>query len=300
MRSRSPSYVCVVAVLALAISPAHAEVRTSAQREVVAELAAFHGELQRARALGNRAASEFRSTYDECLALVTRGQRLGIDGEEVIDEGGTSGGFPFKHARDRCEQWRTWQLLVRAAAAIAEAAIALSFLRELDLHELHGEAAQGLSAAGPACLVVIGEAIAAGAPSDVPVPVETLPMTLAEGEANVCTALARFDAGYARAIEQRQAAEVAANQRKYRAAGLRGAKLTLILDHGEATRWVGRGCGDAITAPHALARAPLLIHRVPTARGLHGIRKFRFKGNRLIRSEYREFARLEDALRWCR
>jgi hypothetical protein len=298
--SRSPCCVCVVAVLALALSPGHAEVRTSAQRDVVSELSAFHGELQRARALGNRVASDFRRTSDECLAVVTRGQRLGIDAEEVIDEGGTSGGFPFKHARDRCEQWQTWQLLTRAAAAIAEAAIALSFFRELDPEELHGEVAQGLSAAGPACLAVIGAAIAAGAPSDVPVPVETLPMTLAEGKANVCMALARFDASYARAVEQRQAGEVAASQRKYRAAGLRGAKLALILDHGEATRWLRRGCGDVIAAPHALARATLLIHRVPTAHGLHGIRKFRFRGNRLIRSEYREFARLEDALRWCR
>jgi hypothetical protein len=277
--------------------PVHAEQKQEAQGEVIAKLRSYLADIESAKEYGNRAAPEFRAALQACAATVERGRQLGINPRELID--GEHGHWPFWRADEVCQAWRMWRQLTFALVEVAQAASALGVLGALEPGAVGDEVVAHIARPAQACFAAIDAAVATGAPADISLPVDAVPRTLAGARVEVCSALAQLAARFTDETKRLREAAAAALAEKYRAAGIDGDKLKIILANGEVMPLLGRGCADVVYDPKALAAATLLVQRTNPANGNQGIRKLRFRGNRLLRTEYREFSSVERAFAWC-
>ena len=144
------------------------------------------------------------------------------------------------------------------------------------------------------CTSEVDRLLADGMPTDIAVDVSDrapLRITMKDAKDKICSPLAKIAATFAkdaRAADAKRLARIAA---PYKAAGARGERLELLVDHIDYAMY-GVGGGELSTAKQ-LAKASVIFELLGpnTADGTYTLRRYQFRGNKLVSTTSRTFRR---------
>lgn len=301
MYARTPTLIASLAVgaglIAMTGGAARAEL-DEAGKEIERGLAEFQSATQAGKDSGESVAHYFHRPVADCHALVARGKELGIKPSQEM--WGSPDKYLFKRAGEKCDEYGVWKQLVEAAAYLTEARTHHQIALGMKPGEVSGEWAQNYGKVGSDCLVEIDRRIAAGLATDLPVKIGGEERTIADARATYCQGLVDWAGGFAAETERVRAEELAKITAKYTKYGIKGDRLALLVDS-DNTYFYGKGCDEVITDIAKLAKAKVLFYWTELAYGAGwGVRRYQFKGHKLVKESYREFSRQEAAYKWCK
>ncbi len=264
------------------------------------KLVAFDLAIDQGQQLGDRAESSFQEDAAGCTAVVAKLKELGVAPTQVI-EGKKQ--FLFKQAAQRCEEYGRWKQLIGGAIALREASNTLGIVNGFEPGKVGDVWMEKATSAGKACAKGVDAALAAGAPADVKVKVFSntsgqLELTLGEGKQQVCEPLLGWGKGYAQASNKAKAANEAALRDKYGKHGIKGDRLKLFMEYDDVY-WRGKGC-EKVDDVAALAKMPVLFQWLEDSGGTHTIRRYQFKGDKLVKTTNKTFKTEAAAYRGCK
>lgn len=295
---RVPVARALAALAVLTCLPvAHADLDETG-RAIDKGIGEFFYRVKDAKARGALARSAMSNPPEECFALIERGQRAGIAPTEEMAKG-SDHAYLWKRAASQCEEYRTWKRLVDAAVILEDARNAHVGSTSQAAGSVSGEWAAGYGEHGQACLVAIDAMIKDGLATDVPVQIAGDPLTVAAARAQYCQGLVDWAKGFAVETERVRAEVLAAIRGKYTKHGIGGDRLTLLVENDD-TYFHGKGCSGGISDVKVLKTAKLLFYWTEKSTGGWGLRRYQFKGDKLVKESYREFDRLDSAYRWCK
>ncbi|HKA88229.1 MAG TPA: hypothetical protein VKE22_11200 [Haliangiales bacterium] len=191
----------------------------------------------------------------------------------------------FGDADAVCAKLAEWMVLGQARKAVEEAARALEWMKMIDKASNHEENGAKLIATAKACNAAIGTLAAAkmdtikvarpGRSDHDKVPV-------AEIDGRYCAPLAKVAATFADEVRQARRAEWERLAAPYKAAGLTGDKLDLVVSlSGRAI--YGRGGGE-LTTPREKKAASVMFEVLTANNGSVTLRRYQFSGDKLIKT----------------
>jgi len=250
---------------------------------------------------GDRAEQAVNTDPALCFAAVDKLTAAGTPPTEVL-HGRTE--FLFKRAKERCEEFAQWKQLVAGAVVMATAQQRLVTLAGMEPGSVGSKFIEHALADGKECTAGVDRALKAGAPADVAVKAgwlasgERLELTLADGKTRLCEAFAAWTKGFKVKNDQAKADAAKAVRDKYVKAGIGGDRLELFIEYDDV-RWRGKGC-EIVDDLGALKQAAVLFHWLENADGTHTIRRYAFKGDKLLKTTNRTFKTEAAAYRGCK
>lgn len=135
---------------------------------------------------------------------------------------------------------------------------------------------------GKECIATIDGMTKAGAPPTKTLKVSTGEVALEE-LAKICQAAVDYGTAFNALIAEEQKAKLAEKAKKYEAAGIKGAKLALMIEYDDVY-WRNTKCEKTDDVAE-LAKAKVLIHWLENADGTQTIRRYTFSGNKVSKTE---------------
>jgi hypothetical protein len=129
---------------------------------------------------------------------------------------------------------------------------------------------------GRACMAAIDQAIKDGVAPTTKLKTAMGDKSLTDAKP-ICQALIDYGTKFEEFIAAEYKAKQAERAKKYEAAGIKGAKLALMVEY-DNVYWRGRGC-EKIEDVAVLAKATVLYQWLENSDGTHTIRTYRFAGN---------------------
>ena len=248
---------------------------------------------------GDRAQQDVSIDPKLCFEAVDKLAAAGTSPTEVL-HGRTE--FLFKRAKDRCEEYRRWRALVDGAVVLAGAAQQFWIASQMEPGTVSDQFIGARVAEGKACAAGVERVVAAGAPLDVAVKVQTqageAELTLSEGRDRWCEGLLAWGKDYKHKNDQARAAAAKAVRDKYARAGIGGDRLRLFVEYDDVY-WRGKGC-EVVDDLGRLKQATVLFHWLQNGDGTHTIRRYQFKKDKLVKTSSRTFKTEAAAYRGCK
>jgi len=190
-----------------------------------------------------------------------------------------------------CDEFRTYHLLAEGEKAAGEAKDWLRFLANIDMATNHEENGAKMAASAKKCVSEIERLAAAGMPMDVVVriantdPVE-LPMSQVKDK--ICAPLAKAAGSFAKDVGTARTERTEAIAKPYKAAGITGERLNLLVDHIDYAMY-GVG-GNQLRTPQQLKNAKVIFELLgPGTDGLYTLRRYQFSGDKIVSTSSRDF-----------
>ena len=258
--------------------------------ELLVELAGFEDAIASAKddGDGDRAADAFGRPASDCDDVMARLAKHGVKPTDV------------------CRSYARWQAAVEAAGVVALAGTDLATTSSLTAGQASEAFATTFGQSAGACTAAVDHALAAGVPPGLAVRIRSnlgdRSMTLAAARATICDPLTAWAREFGPAtIAAKRAQEAAARQRysQFGAAGDRLSWLAYYDADATGATWYLPGC-KAEREPKKLVRAPVLMQWWTADDGTITIRRFQFKGNKLVGDTSRTFITEAAAHAGCR
>lgn len=190
-----------------------------------------------------------------------------------------------------CTAFVGWYQLAEAEAVLTEAQGWHFFLEQIDVATNHPENGAKMAKAAAQCIAEMDRLLAAGMPTDIGVRIgssEPKTITMQEAKATVCAPLAKAGGSFAKDVEGAKAKRFAELAAPYKAAGITGDRLRLLVDHANYAMY-GVGGGE-LTTPKQLARAKVIFEVLgPGTDGLYTLRRYQFRGHKLVSTTSGDF-----------
>ena len=296
--SSIPSSLVAAAVAALTLllpATARAELDEEA-KELTFRFRDYQIAVRDAKAIGLRAKDQFRETPESCTKLIEQAKSLGVGGGDLIS--GVDGNYPFKKTAELCASYRTWKLSLDGAVVLDELTTMVPNIETLE-PGLYGEAAiRNWAAAAGECLTKLEAVVAAGADAALKIKeIDNKELSLAEGRA-LCQRVVGWSAGFAEETQKLAKAKAAAIRAKYTKVGIAGERLDTFV-HYDNVQWMAAGCA-AENDLGRLKRAAVLFQWLEHSDGSYGVRRFQFRGDKLLRTTEQRYLTAAAATRACR
>jgi hypothetical protein len=232
-----------------------------------------------------------------CQAAIERGRSLGLVDDDPLRDpsfehapnGRSAGGYHYEirfgQAPELCSAYvaaaRPGVLQADAAKALEPFASSLLWMQNVAPGQGGADALEALKKAAAGCHVAVERVVAAGARLDGKVVVRGVERTLEKARQDICGTLAADVPGYVARHDEAVRARREQVMAPYRAAGIAGEKLELIITY-DGVFWRGIG-GDIVADPGKISRADVLFQWLEDRDGSHVIRRYQFSGNKLVR-----------------
>ena len=264
----------------------------------------------------NGYASGIPSAYDDrfqagaCAKAVGEEKKAGakpgdtiagdFKGHPKAKESGGQFSIPFSEAAAICDAHEA-----KLAIALGHEAIrkSVSYMKDkkgaptaADAAGFNSGAADTTVAMGKACLATIDAMIKDGAAPTSTFQVETGAAKL-EDLKKTCQAAIDYGMAFNAHIAEAQKAKLAEKAKKYEAAGIKGAKLALMIEYDDVY-WRNTKCEKTDDVAE-LAKAKVLIHWLENADGTQTIRRYTFNGGKVSKTE-KKYLTEAAAQRGCR
>jgi hypothetical protein len=249
-----------------------------------------------AKALGFGAKDQFRETPESCVQLIEQAKALGVGGGELIS--GVDGNYPFKKTAELCASYRTWKLNLDGAAVLDKLTTMVPNIETLE-PGLYGETAiRNWALAAQECLGQLETVVAAGADAAQPIKdINHQELSLAQGRA-LCQRVVGWSEGFAEETKKLAKAKADAIRAKYTKVGIGGERLDTFV-HYDNVQWMASGCA-AENDLKRLKRAAVLFQWLEHSDGTYGVRRFQFRGDKLLRTTEQRYLTSAAATRGCR
>jgi hypothetical protein len=259
--------------------------------DVANELGNFAPHLKPGEPLSKYTVAEPRYAFTKCTAALAAARKSGVKPTQTLigsfefhpKATKTADGkyqIKFADAAWICTEYTARFKMEQSAGAIREAVEAAADLKGPPTAEtakgFNPGAGKASSDRGTNCLKAIDKLVKEGIPA-------TTKMKHAKGETTLedakkpCQALIEYGTKFEELVAAEYKAKMAERAKKYEAAGIKGAKLALMVEY-DNVYWRGRGC-EKIDDPTVLAKATVLYQWLENADGTHTIRTYRFAGN---------------------
>lgn len=287
----------VVALLLVLAGPAFADEREEVEDGLLEfELAVKYGKEEGERALGR-----FREEPAACHALVERGVRAGIQPTDTVQ--GASDRYLFKRAAERCAEYATWKQLVTAADVIIQIRGAHQTAHAIDPGDVKQEWVTGMRKIGEECLAKIDAMTKAGLRTDLVVQVNQDPLTIPAAADKWCGDLVRWSDKFLELTKVEDAKKAAALEELkayWKKLKVGGDKLDLFVGYDGYAWYVNKGgyCTEVSGAQQA--KASVLFHRLSDGEWSWTLRRYQFKGNKLVSTSERHFDTRGKASAGCK
>lgn len=237
-------------------------------------------------------ASQFERPASACTDVVTALTKAGAKPTDMIEGSRT---FPFKQAGAKCAAYAGWKAIADAMPAVTEAAEALATTPSITVGWGDESFDTKFGAFAAACAAGVDKALAAGAPKDKAVRVrdgrEDRQLTLPAIRTDICDKLATWAKEFGPATRKAKEAQAAAAKLRYSQFGAAGDRLEWLSYYDPEAKghtWYIPGC-KPLDDPKKLVKAPVLLQWWTADDGQVTIRRFQFKGNKLVKDSSRTF-----------
>jgi hypothetical protein len=297
--SRSlPSLSAALAAAAVALSfpaDAHAELSQEAQ-DLTFGFREYEIAVRDAKESGYRAISQFREPAESCTALIQKAKEIGVRPDEQLN--GLAGPFPFKRTAQLCATYRTWKRTLDGAALLDAFYTMAPNLETIKPGDYGDTAVKNWGIAAKKCVEQVGEVISAGADATQKIKdVYNLELSLTEGQ-QFCQRILDWSDGFAAESKRVAEEKAAAIRAKYTKLGITGDRLDNFVYY-DNVQWMVAGC-VAQENLQKLKRAPVLFQWLEHNDGTYGVRRFQFRGDKLVRTSEQRYLTSAAATRGCR
>jgi len=211
-----------------------------------------------------------------CHAAITAAQEAGV---AASDEQKTT-----------CDEFRAYHQLAEAERALDPAAHANYILLHVNMGDTREDNGSGLAQIAATCTSELDRLLADGMPTTIVVPlVRGHRLTMADARAVVCEPLAKAAATFAKDVASARTKAHEKAAAPYKAVGVTGQRLALLVDHIDYAMY-GTGGGELRT-PKQLKSAAVIFELLGpnTATGLYTLRRYQFRGDKLVSTTSRDF-----------
>lgn len=236
--------------------------------------------------------SLFERPAAACDAAVAALAKAGAKPTDMIEGVRT---FPFKQAASKCLAYASWKALIDAMPTVTEAATALAISSKVTAGWGDESYATKDGALATACAAAVDKALAAGADKDQAFLVRDgqvdRRLTLPAVRTDVCDKLGAWAKEFGPATRKAKEAQAAAAKQRYAQFGAAGDRLQWLTFYdadAKGSTWYTPGCKE-LDDPKKLAKAPVLMKWWTADDGAVTIRRFQFKGNKLVKDTSRTF-----------
>lgn len=208
---------------------------------------------------------------------------------EAIEKGRAAGVPITEKYTSICQTYVGAHQLAQARLAIAPA---YSVMKLLERTQVPGDNEAHLQELAARCTSEVDRLLADGMPTAIAVDVsDRAPLRIAMKDARttICNPLAKIAATFAKDAKAAAAKRLAQIAAPYKAAGAKGDRLELLVDHVDYAMY-GIGGGELTTAKQ-LAKASVIFELLGpnTADGTYTLRRYQFRGNKLASTTSRTF-----------
>ena len=290
------SAVLAASSVALALpADAHAELSQEAQ-DLTFGFREYEIAIRDAKDHGYRAISEFSEPAESCTALIQKAKAIGVGPDEQLK--GLTGPFPFKRAAQLCATYRTWKHTLDGAALLDAFYTMAPVLETIKPGDYGDTAVKNWGLAAKKCVEQVGEVISSGADATQKIKdVYNLELSLTEGK-QFCQRILDWSDGFAAETKRVAEEKAAAIRGKYTKVGITGDRLDNFI-HYDNVQWMVSGC-VAEENLQKLKRAAVLFQWLEHSDGSYGVRRFQFKGDKLVRTSEQRYLTSAAATRGCR
>lgn len=252
--------------------------------------------IRAAKEIGYRATSEFRPSAEDCTALIEKAKSIGVRPDDQLQ--GLDGPFPFKRTKDLCATYRTWKRTLDGAAIVDAFLTMAPNLETIQPGDYGDTAVKNWRIAAKKCIDEVGGVIAGGADAAAKIKdVNNRELSLTEGLA-LCQRTYDWADGFAAETKRVAAEKAAAIRAKYTKLGITGDRLDTFIYY-DNVQWMAAGC-LAENNPQKLKRATTLFQWLEHSDGTYGVRRFSFRGDKLVRTTEQRYLTSAAATRGCR
>jgi hypothetical protein len=290
------SAVLAAASVALALpADAHAELSQEAQ-DLTFGFREYEIAVRDAKEVGYRAISQFREPAESCTALIQKAKAIGVGPDDQLK--GLTGPFPFKRTTQLCATYGTWKRTLEGAALLDAFYTMAPNLETIKPGDYGDTAVKNWGLAAKKCVEQVGEVIAAGADAAQKIKdVYNTDLSLTEGR-QFCQRVLDWSDGFAAETKRVAKEKAAAIRAKYTKVGITGDRLDNFV-HYDNVRWMVSGC-VAEENLQKLKRATVLFQWLEHSDGSYGVRRFQFRGDKLLRTSEQRYLTSAAATRGCR
>lgn len=291
---RSLSTAVVAAALTLPLE-ARAELSQEAQ-DVTSGFREYEIALRAAKELGFRSVSEFRASPDDCTALIEKSKSVGVRPDDLLQ--GLDGPFPFKRTKELCATYRTWKRTLDGAAVLDAFYTMAPDLETIRPGDYGDTAVKNWRSAAEKCVEEVGSIITSGADAAVKIKdINNRELSLTEGQ-KFCQRVLDWADGFAAETKRVAQEKAAAIRAKYTKVGITGDRLDNFVYY-DNVQWMVSGC-VAENNLQKLKRATVLLQWLEHSDGTYGVRRFQFRGDKLVRTSEQRYLTSAAATRGCR
>lgn len=286
----------VVAAAALALPlEARAELSQEAQ-DVTFGFREYEIALRAAKEIGYRSVSEFRASPDDCTALIEKSKAIGVRPDDVLQ--GLDGPFPFKRTKELCAAYRTWKRTLDGAAVLDAFYTLAPNLETIQPGDYGDTAVKNWRSAAKKCVEEVGGIISSGADAAVKIKdINNRELSLSEGQ-KFCQRVLDWADGFAAETKRVALEKAAAIRAKYTKVGITGDRLDNFVYY-DNVQWMVSGCVTENNL-QKLKRATVLFQWLEHSDGTYGVRRFQFRGDKLVRTSEQRYLTSAAATRGCR
>jgi hypothetical protein len=290
------SAALAAAAVALAVpAEARAELSQEAQ-DLTFGFRAYEIAVRDAKESGYRAISQFTEPAESCTALIQKAKALGVGPDEQLK--GLAGPFPFKRTAQLCATYRTWKRNLDGAALLDAFYTMAPNLETIKPGDYGDTAVKNWGLAAKKCVEQVGEVIASGADATQKIKdVSNTELSLAEGQ-QFCQRVLDWSDGFAAETKRVAEEKAAAIRAKYTKLGITGDRLDNFVYY-DNVQWMVSGC-VAEENLQKLKRATVLFQWLEHNDGTYGVRRFQFRGDKLVRTSEQRYLTSAAATRGCR
>jgi hypothetical protein len=192
---------------------------------------------------------------------------------------------------DTCKTFVAYHQLAEAEAALTDSQQWNYFLTEIDIASNHEENGATMAASAARCNAELTRLLAAGMPTDIPVRIgnsKPIMIPMRDAKAKVCAPLAKASKSFATDVATARTERYAETAAPYKKVGITGDRLNLLVDHASYAMYaVG---GAELTTPKQLKSAAIIFELLgPGTEGTYTLRRYTFRGDKLVSTTSREF-----------
>jgi hypothetical protein len=299
-------------LVVLAPSVALADAKTDAIQRAADDLAGFSGRLDPKSPWSPRNLDEASYKPAECDNKLAAAKKSGIKPTDVLKSNSfeyhpkakpTGKQYEFQiefaDADWICTAFATRFKLESAVVPMREAAEFMAGKTSptaADARGFNTGAGKSVVDKGQACIKAADQLIKDGVAPTTKVVLKSGESTL-EGGKKHCQAMIEYGTRFEEFIAVEQKAKRAERAKKYEDAGIKGAKLALMIEYDDVY-WRGAGCEKIDDIP-VLAKASVLFQWLENSNGTHTIRKYVFAGNAVKGKSEKTFKTEEAAYKGC-
>lgn len=226
-----------------------------------------------------------------CDEAVAKARAAGVADDFSVREDLKFGAMPGK-----CKEFVEWHRIAEAAKVLLDSDDMNYWLTEIDIAENDEKNQEGLVAQSAKCTSEMDRLLAEGLKTDITIDTRIAhKITLAEGKEKICAPLAKAAKTFAKSVTKARDEKLAAATAPYKKVGITGDRLQVCIQwHGYMLRGVG---GRELASPRDRKTPSLMFATLGPASdtGLYTIRRFAFRGDKLISVTEQQFLRMPGA-----